>query len=101
MKKVIFAFLMLSAITTYAQDVSHPNREIIADETEMEATPTGKSLKVITSNETLATRLIKHYNATQELKYNFQYKSDRHGKYPVWTFYFKPESKEEVKKLVQ
>jgi hypothetical protein len=95
---VVIASILFSISTCcYAQgQTSGSSKEVIADETTMEVTPAGKTLKVTTDNETVAQILIKTFSPTHELKYHFSYKKDRKGYYPEWVFYFQTEKRQSI-----
>ena len=64
---------------------------LVADETEVVAS--GKTgFRIITSNDTIAHKLMSKFETNGMTKFTYVQKSDRHGKYWERSFYFKNDS---------
>lgn len=83
-KLIITALIAIASFTVQAQTKS----KLVADETELVQLKT--SFKVVTSNETIFSLLLKEFNV-EVTKYTVEYKKDRQGRYKSYSVPFKPE----------
>lgn len=88
---MIMKQLLLSALLLWA--ISAQSQTLIADETTIEETKT--SVKISTSNDSIAVRLIRDFESKLS-RYTVSYKKDRYGKYKEYVMYWPVEMKEEL-----
>lgn len=84
----------MAALCTATTAQTKAKKVPIADETFLSASGEN-NFKVQSSNEKITAMLLKKYEG-KYLRYNVNFKTDRHGKYPETTIYFKNELSPEI-----
>lgn len=101
MKKILLSLLIASSITASAAGTDKPTPVVIADETTMVETATTDKLKVVSSNETIANKIIAKFKICGCISYSVRYKKDRMGQYAEYTFRIPAEQKANLLAVVK